>query len=311
MMDNSINYKSLLPGNIDFLDSESTAQNSISPDVNTEIVGGSPLEPNTKPSPETPKNPDREKLIGSLGERIDSFFGMAKIRGVHIIESAGEIKRSGTNLEDMAGQGRHLTNTVREISDPRAGEISDLIAQTARRANENADDIRRSIGELHVDDQIGFIKGQEREFVGQGMDEYQQELRDALDIEDPDERSAKLEELKSRVISFAIRIDQTAGEGFHKSLSLKDRAENGTVSIPGRLDSVHDMLPRLREKMGDSYYRAVNMVQEMGDSYSRFRRGFEHMDSLPLEFRILSNAANELGVGINEIFDAFAEGEYT
>ncbi len=304
-------YKSLLPPNTDFLNAESGIPNPISLDINTEMAGGGPPEPpNTIKSPEAPKNPDREVLIGALGERIEGFFGMARVRTSRIEESQAEVNKATRSLAEFPDQGMAVTRQLREMPDQRADEVSSLIGQTARKADEQIEDTQRTMRSLDVDGQIADVKTSERNLSG-GMETYKQELRDVLKIEDPVQRTAKLDELKARIIRVSQKIDQKAGDSFHTSLTFNDRTKERTAGIPSRLGTAQDMAPMLREKLGESYYRVVRNIGEMADTYSRFRRGQEHIESLPLEFRLLSNAANELGVGVSEIFDAFTKGKYT
>jgi DNA repair ATPase RecN len=200
---------------------------------------------------------------------------------------------------------------LRDTENSRADELSASSRQITIRAQESAEDIHRTIRNIDVGGQFHYIDTQGREFSGPGLEKYKAEINEALQIENPEERSQKLDELKTRLSSSIQKIDKDAKDSSNDTLSLRENTENNTRAIGSRIEEIQYGLPQLHEKMGDAYYRAARQIQEIGDLNSDARNMLRRLDELPIELRLLSNAANDLGLDVSKIFEALKKGEYS
>jgi hypothetical protein len=303
-------YKSLLPPNTDFLNPEGSTPVPDIPEIHTETPAPAPPPPDLTKTPEGPNLPDREAVLKDLGEKIDGFFGFARVRGGRIQESADVINRSRQPLEELKENGSSTKRMLQEIPSDTAHEAAQASAQIASRAEEQIDDTFRTMHSIDAGEQLAYIKTQEGQFTGEALETFKGEIREALKIEDQQAREDKLVELNNRIRAITTRVDERATESYSKSLTLQDGTKIRRGQIKSRIDTVQYVLPSLREKLGDSYHRVASMADEMGDSFHRFGIEAQHIESISLEFKLLAHTADELGVSMAQIFSALGAGKF-
>lgn len=244
---------------------------------------------------EKPEYPDKEVILNNLGERIEGFFGMARSRERNIRDSIDGARQSTRPLEDLKENGLRTSRTLREVNGGDAQEVSNSSATIARRAEEQIAHTAQTIQSIDAEEQFAYIKSAEGKFTGEALDAYKEEIRGALKIENPEARDAKLVELYQRIRDVAQRIDTRAGQAHNKTVNLREDTKGRTGQMRHGLESAHYLLPSLKQKLGDSYYRIAGMISDMDGSYQRLRMLSQHVDGLPLEFQRLSNVADERG----------------
>ena len=261
---------------------------------------------------ETEKYPDRETLIKDLGDRTEGFFGMAKVRARNIDEARQGISKSHRDLGEVRDDGPRIVSRVRDASTTStADEVINLVGQTSRRIDEQIEDAQRTMQNLGIDDQMDYLRQRSSELTGGGMEQFKEALRQALKIQDPEERAMRLADLKQKVMIVSERVSEDATRSGKTGTEFEDRTKQRSVGGPGRLESAEMILPRLRDELGYDFGRVIGGIRDMKEAYGRFRAGTVHAESLPHEFSLLARAANELGYGIDQIFTALEEGKFT
>jgi len=300
-------YKSLLPPNTDFLNPEGP---SPVPEVRSEAPAAAPPIPDPAKTPEGPKPPDREVILNEIGERIEGFFGFARVRSGRIQESVDVINRSRLPLERLKENGHSAKRILQDTPGDTAHDAAIASNQIALKAEEQIDDTFRTLQSIDAGEQLAYIKSQEGQFTGEALEGFKGEIREALKIEDQQAREDKLVELNNRIRALTSRVDERATESYSKSLTLQDGTKIRRGQIKSKIDTVQYVLPSLRQKLGGSYNRVASMADEMGDSFHRFGIEAQHIESISLEFKLLAHTADELGVSMAHIFSALGAGKY-
>lgn len=302
--------KSILPQNIDFVNLEGPVPVPDIPEVRTEAPASAPPAPTQPQTPEGPKYPDREVIIKEVGERIEGFFGFARVRSERIQESTDVIKRSKQPLERIAENGHRTKRALQEIPAGNAQDAAQKSGEIATRAEQQIDDTFRAMHTIDTGEQIAFIKSQEGQLTGGALETFKAEIREALKIEDQEARQAKLVELNNRVKVLTDRVKARAEGSYSSSLRLQEGTKIRKGQMGSRMDDVQRVLPSLRERLGPSYHRVASMADEMGESFHRYGIDAQHIESISLEFKLLAHTADELGVSMGSIFAALGAGKF-
>lgn len=266
----------------------------------------------TEDSQETIRYPDRERLLQDLEDRTEGFFGMARVRARNIEDATQGINKSHRDLAEVRDDGPGIVGRVRDTStSPIADEVINLVGQTARRIDEQIEDARSTMQNLGIDDQLDYLRRRESELTGGGMEQYKDALRETLKIQDPEQRAMRLTDLKQRIIEVTERIKEDSTRSSKKGSEFEVRTKQRSSGSPGRLESAEIIIPKLQAELGYDFGRVIGGIREMREAYGRFRSGTMHIEILPHEFRLLTDAAGELGYGVEQIFAIFEQGKFT
>jgi hypothetical protein len=64
------------------------------------------------------------------------------------------------------------------------------------------------------------------------------------------------------------------------------------------------MVPAIRERLEDSYLAIRNNVDNMLSLVQAYRGRTSRLESVPLEFKLINNEANRMGITVDEILEA-------
>lgn len=271
------------------------------------------------PPPETPKPSeplDKEPLIRAAEQSITDFFNRASLSTSRIGEYSDAIQGSRGQLEGSQEAASQVHNQLRgqdnRSTDYQIEEVEVNISQISSRLQEQAEDLGRRFSASNKSTELlDFIQQQDNTWMqGGGLDQFTTELREAANEPDVIIREQKLALLRGQVLALAQRIDEDGGSLSVEFSLFKEDTRNNRDNILSRGMGAIETMQHLREQFPDTHWSIMNKLEVMQEGAEGFYHRVEQpLENMPLEYQMLSQAANELGVGMGELIDLLKKGD--
>lgn len=249
---------------------------------------------------------DKEQLFDRLGFTLREYFDFnnSRVRGISgTIEDAGSLQDPMRELDDSAGE---IDGRLRGVEiDSRTEDVRTMIVQARNIASEelvNANALygpdKQVLLSLKKIDSLG--NDWQR---GEKIDDLMEKLREIDQYPDQEAREFGVGAIEGEILKVLREITIEADKMKNKTISFREESSNSTAMVSRRVGEVHDMLPGVRERLGDSYWNITQNTEQMLDAIRRYGGRVFHLESVPIEFKLIADEADRTGHSVVEILD--------
>jgi hypothetical protein len=271
--------------------------------LKTAEVSTPPVTPQAEAAkPAAPEKPNKEQLFTQLEESLGNFSQFTRTRAQNIEETIQEAGSLVVPLFDFGASADLATRALGPITDSRSHDISVLLNQAKNISLEEHDNVERMFGQTGIARRTSELIRDESN--NDRFDQILARLKEAEGSTDEVERAAGIDAAKAGIAQIMTDIAHEGNKVVLDFANFKDGSENNVHRFRSRAEEVYQMVPAIRERLEDSYLAIRNNVDNMLSLVQAYRGRTSRLESVPLEFKLINNEANRMGITVDEILEA-------
>jgi hypothetical protein len=291
----------LLNSNADFLESMPVDENIIKETTNG--GGGS----KDKVPPKVESNGDsHEKIFLSIDNEVIDFFQSTTRRSRKVMEEMDEIRSARSPLIQMSEGSDDAERALAQetTQDYEIDSIKHEVAKLKHRIVAEIEDNHRNFNpDSNTSRGTQDLLEAEQKFIGNGeFEDLMQELKEADSDTNLEKREARINELRIKLLHQISTIDEKANIMAIDNITLRENSKDNITGIRNNLRNIDGAFPYTRSKLGEStFYRVQQRLVEIYDAQGQVVKQMEPLESLPIEFKLISQEAYNLGISVNDL----------
>jgi hypothetical protein len=261
-----------------------------------------PSQPAEAAKPATPEKPNKEQLFGRLEDSLRVLSQRTKTTGRNVEATIHEAGSLTAPLFDISSSADQVARGLEPIRDARSDDIRMVVNQAKSAAQKEYDNAEHVFG----GNGAAISSARQVENLGRQdkFDQIMAKLKEAEGNTDEAQRTAGIDGVKAEIAQILAEIESEGDKVVTRSANFKDDSDINVNGIRRRTEDAYQMAPAIRERLGESYFRIRSNVENMLNIVQAYRGRTSRLETVPLEFKLLSDEAARTGATVEEILEA-------